>query len=634
MPNITTLSPRYGGGSGPGYAATQVISTMADMKNRVDANIDRFDKVVSSLLNTSTEDVSFAAPSLSFTVTTPTLQPVNDTPIDYGALMPTLGSAPALPNLTPNLPTAPVLLIPTQPVMEPINIPAAPSMAVFDLPARPIVDTNVIIPDAPVLNMPIPDSLLAINIPVFTPPVLATFNETAPLFDAVAPNVSMNWSEPSYASESLDDTLAVLSRMRLGGTGLMPAIEQQLFERSRAREDRTASKASREAIDLFAARGFVAPPGALQAQLNMVSENNQLQVNALQRETMLKIADVEIENMRFSVTQGLAAEQILVNIFNNYAQRSFEVAKFTVESLLAVYNTKVSIFNALMQSYQTKAQVYKTVIDGQLAELESYKIQLEGAKVTSEVNQQRVQTYEAQVRAVMANIEVYKAQLQGVQTKVDVAKAILDSYKTDVQAYAETIGAEKVKFDAYKSQVEGEQSKAKVNESRASVFSTLVQGEQVKANIWKSQSEVELERLRTITTGFTASVEGYRANVTAQLGLVQANSETKRIELQAQTVYNTSVIESSRANIQIGELATQSNLAKANTSIKLYEVNLTKMLQQKDLQAKSLQAAGQMLSTMVGGAMSAQHVQASISATSGSSESYQESINNNLSESI
>lgn len=632
MATIAVVSPRYG--TGPATAVTQVVQTMADMKAQVDANIGRFDGVIASLLDSGTEDVSFAAPNIDFTVSPPTLQPVDFSPVDYSAMMPSLASAPSMPDMTINLPTAPVLLVPDQPVMEPINIPAAPSMALVSLPARPLVDTDVVIPAVPVLNLPIPESLLSIEIPTFTAPVLATFDETAPLFDAVAPNVSINWVEPIYDSESFDATLAVLSRMRLGGTGLMPAIEQQIFERSRAREDRVAAKASKEAIELFAARGFVAPPGALQAQLNMVSENNQLQTNALQRETMIKIADVEIENMRFSVTQGLAAEQILVNIFNNYAQRSFEMAKFTVESLLAVYNTKVSIFNALMSSYQTKAQVYKTIIDGQLASLQSYKLQLDGAKVTSEVNQQRVQTYEAQVRAVMTNVEVYKVQLQGVQAKVDVAKTILDSYKTDVSAYAETIGAEKVKFDAYKSQVEGEQAKAKINESRASVFSTLVQGEQTKANIWKSQSDVELERLRQVTNGFTASIEGYRANVASQLGVVQAHAETKKIDLQARTVQNTAVIETNRSTVQIGEMRLQSNLSKANTSIKLYEVNLTKLLQQKDLQAKSLQAAGQMLSTLVGGAMSAQHVQASISSSSGSSESYSESVGNSLSESI
>lgn len=630
MATLPILSPTVG--SGVATAVTQVTDTMANMKAQVDANIGRFDAVIAELLDSSTEDASFAAPNLDFSYTPPALQPVDVGDIDY--TMPTLADAPAVPDMTANLTAPPTIVLPDQPIMDAISIPAAPIMAVVTLPAKPVVDLSITIPDAPELILPVPESLTSIVIPTFTAPVLATFDEDAPLFDAVAPNTAISWTEPVYQSENFDETLAVLSRMRLGGTGLTPAIEQQLFERARGREDRVALKATQEAVSLFAARGFVAPPGQLQAQLNMVSENNQTQANSLQREIMVKIADVEIENMRFSVTNGLAAEQILTNIFNNYAQRTFEIAKYTVDSALAVYNTKVNIFNALMQSYQTKAQVYKTIIDGQLATLESYKIQLEGAKVTSEVNQQRVQTYTARVQAALSTIEAYKVQLQGVQIKADAAKSILDGYKTDVQAYAETIGAEKIKFDAYRSQLEGEQAKAKINDSRASIFSTLVQGETAKATLWKSMSEVELERLRQTTGSYTATVDGWKAGVTAQLGMVQASAETKRVELQAIGLRNSAVIDTNKSAIQIGEMRLQSNLGKANTSIKLYEVNLTKMIQQKGLQTDSLKAAGQMLSTLVGGAMSAQHVQASISASSSDSNSKSQSISNSLSESI
>lgn len=632
MSTVATLSPVIG--TGTSAAVDQVLATMADMKAQVDANISRFDGVVSSLLAVSNDSVTFAAPNLDFSLQQPTLQPINTSPVDYGSLMPSPSTAPDIPVVALNLPTAPTIVMPAQPVLDVINVPNSPTMAVISAPAKPVVDTNITIPTAPTISLPIAEALLQIEIPTFTAPVLPTFNETAPLLDAVAPNVSINWVEPTYESENMTEVLEVLSRMRLGGTGLSPGIEQQIFERARSREDRVAAKARVEALDLFAARGFVAPPGALQGQLNMIIENNQLQANTLQRDIMVKIADVQIENLRFSVTQGLAAEQILVNIFNNYAQRTFEIAKYTIESSLAVYNTKVNIFNALMQGYQTKAQVYKTLIDGQLANLEAYKIELDGAKVTSEINTQKIQTYEAQVRALLSNVELYKVQLQGVQTKADIVKTIFDSFRTEIQAYAETIGAEKVKFDAYRAQVDAEQAKAKINDSKASIFSTLVQGEANKVSLWKSMSEVEIERVKQDVNTYSATIDGWKANITAQLGVVQANAETKRVELQARGIENSAVIESNKAMVQVGEMRLQSNLSKANTSIKLYEVNLTKLMQHKAVQTDSLKAAGQMLSTLVGGAMSAQHVSASISTSTSESSSNSQSISNSLSESI
>ncbi len=592
-----------------------VTDTMTAMKGVVDTHIASFDSVVDELSNIHVESTSFAQPDMSFAFTPPPLQAVDLNPIDYQPFAIATGPLPTAPDLTGDFTAPPVVVMPDQPVMDVINIPAPPTHAIVTPPVRPVQD-SVSVPDAPALTMPVAEALTAITLPTFVAPVLPTFNESAPLFDAVAPNVSMSWVEPTYESENFDNVLATLDRMRLGGTGLPAAIEQQLFERARSREARVVQQQTQEVYDTFAARGFVAPPGVLQNQLALVQEKHALQVNALQREVMIKATDVEVENLRFSVTQGLAAEQLLISIFDNASKRTFEMARFTVESLLALYNTKVGIFNALMQAYQTKAQVYKTIVEGQLATLESYRLQLEGAKVSSEINQQRVQTYTAQVQAVLAYVELHKAQLQGVMARVEIAKTSMEAYRTDVQAYAETIGAEKTKFESYRAQVEGEVAKGQINQSRASMFTTLVQGEVAKAGIWRAQAETELAKIQAKTSGYVASIEGYRAGVQAQVSSVQASSEILRSEIAGVSAHNTAVIEANRAAISLGEMKVRSNIAKAETSVKLYDVNLTKLIQTKNLHADSLKAAGQMLSTLVGGAMAAQHTQASMSVSS------------------
>lgn len=591
-----------------------VTDTMASMKAVVDSHIVTFDEVVDELSNIHVDSTSFAQPDMSFGFTPPPLQAVDTSPIDYQPFNIATGPLPTAPDFTGGFTTPPTVVMPDAPIMEAINIPAPPTHAAVSLPARPAIDA-VSVPDAPTLNMPIAETLSTITLPTFVAPVLPTFNESVPLLDAVAPDVAMRWVEPTYTSENFDNALATIDRMRLGGTGLPAAIEQQLFERARSREARVAQQQTQEVFDTFAARGFVAPPGVLQNQLALVQERHALQVNALQREVMIKATDVELENLRFSVTQGLAAEQILVSIFENASKRAFEMARFTVESLLALYNTKVSIFNALMQAYQTKAQVYKTIVEGQLATLESYRLQLEGAKVSSEINQQRVQTYTAQVQAVLAYVELHKAQLQGVMARVEIAKTSMEAYRTDVQAYAETIGAEKTKFEAYRAQVEGEVAKGQVNQSRASMFTTLVQGEVAKVGVWRAQAETELAKIQAKTSGYVASIEGYRAGVQAQVSSVQASSEILRSEIAGVSAHNTAVIEANRAAISLGEMRVRSNIAKAETSVKLYDVNLTKLIQTKNLHADSLKAAGQMLSTVVGGAMAAQHTQVSMGVT-------------------
>ena len=116
--------------------------------------------------------------------------------------------------------------------------------------------------------------------------------------------------------------------------------------------------------------------------------------------------------------------------------------------------------------------------------------------------------------------------------------------------------------------------------------------------------------------------------------MVQAIAESKRVDIQAQASHNTAVVEANRAALSVAEQKLRSNIARADTAVKLYEVNLTKLLQQKSIQTEGLKSAGQMLSTLVAGAMAAQHVSAGMSF--GQTNQYGESkaLHNSLTEKI
>jgi hypothetical protein len=381
----------------------------------------------------------------------------------------------------------------------------------------------------------------------------------------------------------------------------------------------TASKATAEAFDTFANKGFTMPPGALVAQVNAVAEQGRLQANALQREVMTKVADIEVENLRFAVSQSVAVEQLLMNIFNNAAQRTFEIARFTVESQIQLYNAKISLYNTLAGAYATRAQVFKIKTDAALAQLDVYRLQLEGQKLVGEINQQRVVTFNAKVQALLTQVEIYKADMQGAQLKTEVIRTQLEAYRTDVQAYAERIGADKLRFDAYRTQVDGEVAKVGVLEAEARVFGERVRAADVQANIQFKSVDAALQKLTNDTQRFVAVVDRSKTEIAAKLGAFEANARVAGLNIQYMSTENEATRSRNEADVRVAELQLQTNTVMTSAAIERYRVNITKILEEAGLKQRSLAAAGQIASTLAGGAMAAQHVQASISANSSDS---------------
>jgi hypothetical protein len=620
--------------TGPAEAVDQVVSTM----NYLRSQADDFSAQASAILE-SLQGIEIDDPGVVPEVTIPRTDAVIDWPtpdsidIELGDLS---GVVPEVPP-TEAINTSVSFVTPEfTPSVSDIFIPDAPApIDTSGVPARPAINTAVELPATPSFDMPAMDSLVDIVIPSFTAPTLPTFTDTAPVFSDAAPSVLVNWTEPAYASENFDEVKAVIQRMFAGGTGLPPVIEQQMFDRARGRLDITARKSVVEAFDTFANKGFTMPPGMLVEQVNAAREDNQLAANAQERDIRVLVAEKEIENMRFAVQQGLAAENIIFNIFNNAALRGFEAAKFTVEAQITLFNAKVSLFNALTGAYQTNAQVYKYKLDAELAALDVYRLQLEGAKLTGDINLQKVQVYNARVQALMSQVEIFKAQMDGARVQADVARTQIEGYRADVQAYAERIGAEKSRFDAYKTQVEGEVAKVGVYDAQARVFASLVAAEAAKADVRVKSIQADIEKMQAVTQRFTASVDRSKADLQGKLGLVEAKARTAGLNIQFMSAQSDANRAKSEATIRIGEQQLQTNLALAQSLIKRYEVMLEKAVKEADLKARSMQAAGQMASTLAGGAMAAQHVQASISSSAGesvsTSRSWQESGQENWS---
>ena len=527
------------------------------------------------------------------------------------------------------------LNMPDAPVMPTMELPNAPSMAAIQVPDRPQIDTDIQLPEPPTLELPEMDDLKEIEIPTFEFPELPDFDGEPPsISEITVPNVFIEWNEPEYKSEVLDELTDYIKKgITEGGTGLPAPIEEALFNRARSRESKETSRAVQEAVNDWSTRNFSMPPGMLVKQVATIREQGQLRASELNRDILIEASKMEVEQLRFLVQQGMSLEQLTSNIFNNFANRLFEVARFNTESQISVFNAQIAFFNAQNEAFNMLSGVYKTKLDGALAKLNAYKTAVDAQVAIGQVNEQYVQVYRAKMDAVLSNVEVYKALVQGASVRAEVIKNQFDSYRSDVQAYSEQINAEKVKVDAYEAQIRGESTKATLFDTQARAYASTIQGVQAKADVKGKQIQLKMEAARVWISKYQSDLEAYKAELQANLSGVQQNTAAFSAEVDAWRA--TAGMEVSQAEMQsrYADMNTRTNIAYAEMQLKEYETKMQKAIQEANIALESAKAMGQYTAQLAAGAMSAAHVSASISGSGSASTSSSRSESDSYSES-
>lgn len=613
------------------------VDTVTDKMNDLDVLANKYSAELSAaLLSIGSVRVADVAPPTLLQAPTPSPPPLSlgDAPT-FSPTNLVVPSAPAdidIDALLSDLDVGDMDDLPDAPVAIPINIPDAPSMAIIDAPVRPDIDTTVVLPDAPDISLPTMEDLVQLNIPDFVFPELPDFNDQPPSADGLTvPNVFINWAEPVYESELLDELQGKVRSMMAGGTGLPPAIEDALFSRARQRDSTETNRAVQEAVDTWAGRNFSMPPGMLVKQADVIREQGRLKAAETNRDILLQAATWEIENLRFAVQQGMALEQLTINMHENIAKRLFEVAKFHAESQISVFNAQISLFNAQNSAFQTLATVYRTRLDGALSKLTAYKTAIEGQVALGQINTQRVDVYKAKLSAVQSNVEVYKALMQGAQVRAETIKNQFDAYRADVQAFAEQIGAEKVKFDAYEAQVKGESAKAGVIDSQARAYASTVQAIASKADIKVKGAQIKMEAARTKVSKFLADVDAFKARLEGSLSEVQYRTQVYAAQVDGWKAKASVNVADAEMQARFADTTTRTNIAYSEMQISEYTARMQNAIQQAQIALEAAKALGQYTAQLASGALSAAHVSASISGSGSASSSDSTSVSTSTS---
>lgn len=514
-----------------------------------------------------------------------------------------------------------------------LTIPEAPSFVAPGLPATPAVDYAFTIPDAPEQAFgPIP-GLYELNLPTYVPPVLPVFNDDVPTFSTLPPNPFVDWVEPSYSSDIRDAVKEVLQSMLAGGTGLTPTVERAIWERGRTKVDAAAVKFTREAMSTFASRGFPLPPGVLNAQLIAAYDEALLKTNELARDVAIKQAELEQVNRQFAVQQGLQYEQIFVNVFLQTLDRSFQLAKFAVESQIQIYNAQIALFNVQQAIFAQRTERFKALLEATFVEIKAYAAQVEAEKAKGEINMSRVAAYKATVEAFGAQVEAFNGLIKAQIGKAELQKNKVELYKAQIEGNIAEVNSQKAQYDAYGERVRAESAKAQLEEANARAYTARVQGIGVKAEISFKQAEAQIAENRLTLDWTIARLQRLNTLTQAELARIQANAQTYVANTQRGSAKHEADTRTLSLAVQTQIEASRLAVAKYGALLEQWRTRASQILAITGINAESLRAAGQIASNLAAGAMAGTHVSAGISGSAAAGQSAGSSTSNSYSES-
>jgi len=224
------------------------------------------------------------------------------------------------------------------------------------------------------------------------------------------------FTEIPYSSTLLTDLRARLLEWVDGAsTGLLPSVEQAIWDRGRAREVTANNRKAQEAVRSFAMRGFSKPQGALSLEIQDAAQEAQNASNTLSREVMIKQADLEQSNRRFSIEQAEKMEEAMIAYTSQQMARVLEAAKAYQAFLIDIYGHEVTAYGVETQAYTSRVgaetTAFKAKTDVNVAEA---NVRIEAARV-------QLQTW---VQQLTLKVEVAKA---GAQVSAQLAAAALSA---------------------------------------------------------------------------------------------------------------------------------------------------------------------------------------------------------------
>lgn len=168
-----------------------------------------------------------------------------------------------------------------------------------------------------------------------------------------------------------------------GGTGLNPAIEDQIWQRDRARLLKEGRRASEEAMSTWAARGYALPPGALVDQVARIDQDIRDKIAESSRTRAVEAARMELENIKFAIEKVISLRVEAIRASGDYIRSVALGPQLGAQLATSIASAKTALAESLTRMYSAQISALElpvrvSIAQGQLtmqaqtANLESF----------------------------------------------------------------------------------------------------------------------------------------------------------------------------------------------------------------------------------------------------------------------
>ena len=148
----------------------------------------------------------------------------------------------------------------------------------------------------------------------------------------------------------------LVNSITVGGTGIRPAIEAQIWQRDRDRVTAEGQRAEAQTLRDFADRGFSLPPGAAAAGLRAIREQQMTTLQGQSRDAAIKTMDVEVENVRFAVEQAVSARMQALGAAADYIRALMSAPDAAARVASINSDAKARMLGATADLYRARLQ--------------------------------------------------------------------------------------------------------------------------------------------------------------------------------------------------------------------------------------------------------------------------------------
>lgn len=435
------------------------------------------------------------SPEISIVSATPPSPPENTFSTITDVVVPDFSDvAPSL-----EFPTAPDAGLPNAPDAAPSFVsPDIPQAPLANLPTMPTFD-SLQVPDAPSIDLPV-------------------FGGIAPVDDLVAPTTQFEFYEAVYESTLLDPLKAkLLADLTNGGYGIDTDDEVALFNRARDREVEAMLSRIEDAGRAMAMRGFPLPPGELSIHVDRAYQDMQDKVSSASRDITLERSKLFVENRQFTIKEVKDVETVLIGFHNSVQERALNVARYTVELGIAVFDALVKRYSARLESYKAQATVFAERIRAELVKAEIYKTQVEAVGVSAQIQRQQVEVYLAQLKGIQISVDIYRVKMEAAAILAGIERTKLEAFRAQIDAYVAQVQAKAAEFGMFRAQIEGETAKVAAFEAQVRAFNGQVTAAKLKSDVQLGKLQSETEQARAKLLGYQGEIEQYKADVERQV---------------------------------------------------------------------------------------------------------------------